>query len=206
MKTSNAFLSLILLATPALHAQGGLERVRQSLSQGRYAEAAQELQQMVLAGGPFLKKPGPAEERMLRRAIAIARKSMENGSSAHRNAARQVLCLSRAYFPEEDLPGIEDALRVGGGVRRPQLIGEPVRPPYPPNARRAGIQGTEILEVIVDQEGCVRHPRILKGLPLGFDYVALAAVQSWTFQPATLEGRHRAVHYVVTVPFSLKEP
>jgi TonB family protein len=130
---------------------------------------------------------------------------MENGSPEHRDAARQVLCLSRAYFPGEDLPGIEEALRVGGGVRPPVLIGKPVRPPYPPSARRAEIQGTEILEVIVDQEGCVRHPRVLKGLPMGFDRVALTAVQSWTFLPAMLEGRPRAVHYVVTVPFALKD-
>lgn len=160
---------------------------------------------MVLEGGPFLKKPDPAEERMLRRTIVTARKSMENGSPAHRNAARQVLCLSRAYFPQEDLPGIEDSLRVGGGVRRPELIGKPVRPSYPPKAREAGIQGIVIVDIIIDQEGCVRHPRILKGLPMGFDYVALTAVQSWTFQPAMLEGRPVATHYVVTVPFSLKD-
>lgn len=203
---STLFISLILLTTPALQAQSTFEQVRQSLSQGRYPEAAQELQRMALAGVPALKRPTPAEERILRRAIATARKSVEHGSPEHRDAARQVLCLSRAYFPNEDLPGIEEALRVGGGVRPPVLIGKPVRPPYPSKAREAEIQGVVILEVIVDHEGCVRHPRILKGLPMGFDYVALAAVQSWTFQPAMLEGRPRAVHYVVTVPFALKDP
>jgi protein TonB len=86
------------------------------------------------------------------------------------------------------------------------LIGKPLRPPYPPKARRAGIRGTEIVEVIVDREGCARQPRILRGLPMGMDSVALAAVQSWTFQPAMLEGRPVAAHFVVTVPFSLKDP
>jgi TonB family protein len=205
MKTSSVFFSLILLTASPLHAQGSFEQVRHSLSQGRYAEAAQELQRMALAGGPSVKRPTRADERMLRGAIATARKSMENGSPEHRDAARQVLCLSRAYFPNEDLPGIEEALRVGGGVRPPVLIGKPVRPPYPPKVRKTEIQGTVIVEVSVDQEGCARQPRVLKGLPFGMDRIALTAVQSWTFQPATLEGRPRAVHYVVTVPFALKD-
>ncbi len=204
MRTACILVSLILLSAPALHTRGGFERVRQSLSHGRYAEAAQELQRMALAG-PSLKRITPAEERMLRRAIATARKSVENGSPEHRDAARQVLCLSRAYFPNEELPGIEEALRVGRGVRAPVLIGKPLRSPYPPRAWRAGIQGIVVLEVLVDQEGCARHPRVLKGVPLGVDGAALTAVQSWTFRPAMLEGYPRAVHYVVTVPFSLKD-
>jgi len=204
--SSGVFCSLVLLTGPALHAQGGFERVQPSLSQGRYAEAAKELQRIALQGGPALKKPDPADEKMLRGAIATARKTLKDGPPADRNAARQVLCLSRAYFPEEDLPGIEEALRVGGGVQAPELIGKPVRPPYPSKARKVGLQGIVIVEVIIDPEGCVRHPRVLKGLPFDLDRVALTAVQSWTFQPAMLEGRPRAVHYVLTVPFALKDP
>jgi len=119
------------------------------------------------------------------------------------NAARQVLCLSRAYFPE-DLPGLEDALRVGGGVRAPQLIGERVQR-FPPQARKVGIQGTVILEAVIDQEGCVRHPRVLKGVP-SLDGAALAAVRSWTFRPATLNDKVVAVYYVLSVPFKLSDP
>jgi TonB family protein len=195
--------SLILLAGPALHAQSGFEQVRQSLSQTQYAEAAKELQRMVLEGGPSLKKPDPREEKTLRGAVDTAREILKKGPPAYRNAARQILCLSRAYFPEE-LPGTEQALRVGGAVQRPELIGKPLRR-YPPEARRAGMQGTVILEVIIDQEGCVRHPRILKGVPMGIDGAALIAVRSWTYQPATLEGRHVPVYYVLTVPFALKD-
>ena len=140
---------------------------------------------------------------MLRRAIETTRKMLsEPRRSGDRNAARQVLCLSRAYFSEE-LPGFDEALRVGGGVHRPELIGEPLRR-YPPEARKAGVQGTVIVEAIVDREGCARQPRVLKGVP-GLDGAALAAVRSWTFQPATFEGRPVAVHYVLPVAFSLKE-
>src|SRR5436305_14715966 len=150
---------LLLLAGPALHAQAGLDRLQQPLSQGRFAEAAKQLQQIVLQSGPALKKPAPAAEKALRRAIDSTRRFLnENHPLAERNAARQVLCLSRAYFAE-DQPGLEEnALRVGGTTQRPELIGEPVRR-YPPEARKAGIQGTVIVERIVDRDGCVCHQR-----------------------------------------------
>jgi TonB family protein len=191
----------LLLVGPAQIHSGRLQR---SLSQGRFAEAAKELQQSVLQAGPSLKKPAPAQEKVLRRAIETTRRFLaETHPVQDKNAARQVLCLSRAYFPEE-LPGLENALRVGWAVQAPQLIGERVQR-FPPQARKAGIQGVVIVEAIVDQEGCVRHPRVLKGVP-SLDGAALAAVQSWTFQPARLEGEVVAVHYVLSVPFKLSGP
>ncbi|HEX3556558.1 MAG TPA: energy transducer TonB [Thermoanaerobaculia bacterium] len=180
-------------------------QVQPSLSQGRFVEAAKELQQIVLVSGPALKKPAPAEEKVLRGAIAATRRFLnEDHPPADWNAARQVLCLSRAYFAE-DPPGLEEtALRVGATTQRPELIGKPVRR-YPPEARKAGVQGTVIVEVIIDPEGCVRHRRVLKGVPILND-AALAAVQSWTFQPVTRDGKVVAVYYVLSVSFNLRDP
>jgi protein TonB len=73
------------------------------------------------------------------------------------------------------------------------------------SARRAGLQGTVILEVVVDSEGCVRSPRILKGLPFGLNEAAVAAVRSWAFEPARFQGRPVAVYYVIPVSFPAKE-
>jgi protein TonB len=111
-----------------------------------------------------------------------------------------VLCLSRAYLPEE-LPGIEQAIRVAGGIHSPELIGRQARAPLPPQARKAGILGTVIVEVVIDQEGCVRNSRILKGLPLGIDTAVLATVRSWVFRPATLKGSPVAVYYTLPISF-----
>jgi TonB family protein len=199
MRSAQLLLPLFLLA-----AQGRFGRVQDSLSHGRLAEATKELQRIAVEAGPRLERPSPAEEKVLRRAIETSRKILVASRGAEdRNAARQVLCLSRAYFSEE-LPGIEEALRVGGGVRRPELIGEPIRR-FPPEARKAGVQGTVIVEAIIDREGCTRRPKVLKGVSKGVDGAALAAVRSWSFQPATLNGRPVAVHYVVLVTFSLED-
>lgn len=190
----------LLLAGSATHRAP----VQQQLSPAHFAAAAKELQQSVLQAGPSLKKPAPAQEKVLRGWIEAARRFLAGRHPAQdQNAARQVLCLSRAYIPE-DLPGLENALRVGGIVQAPQLIGERVHR-FPLQARKAGIQGVVMVEAIVDQEGCARHPQVLKGVP-SLDGAALAAVQSWTFQPARLEGEVVAVHYVLSVPFKLSDP
>jgi TonB family protein len=195
------WVASLLLAGPTSRIQSN--HLHQQLSQGRFVEAAKELQQSVLQAGPSLKKPAPAEEKVLRGAIETTRRYLNEPHPVQEmNAARQVLCLSRAYFPE-DLPGLENALRVGGGIRAPELISERVQR-FPPQARKAGIQGTVILEAVVDQEGCVRHPRVLKGVP-SLDGAALAAVRSWTFRPATLNDKVVAVYYVLSVPFKLSD-
>ncbi|HEX4961056.1 MAG TPA: energy transducer TonB [Thermoanaerobaculia bacterium] len=198
---------LCLFATPAPAAPGpaDLDRIYQALARGRFAAAAANLQRVVVQTGPSLRNSG-LKEKVLRRAIGTTRRFLaEKHPAAERDAARQVLCLSRAFFPGEELPGIENALRVGGGVQRPELIGKPSHP-YTAVARRARLQGTVIIEAVIDQEGCARQPRVLKGLPLGLDQASLHAVQSWTFQPATLNGRIVAVYYTLTVTFNLSDP
>ena len=194
---------ILLLAGPASYSQIQPDRLQQQISQGRFAEAAKELQQIVLQTGPVLKKPTPAQAKVLRGAIERTRSFLnEKHPVPERNAARQVLCLSRAFSPE-DLPGLlQNAQRVGAGTQRPELIGEPVHR-NPPAAR---VLGTVILEVIIDQEGCARHPRVLKGVTSGVDDAALAAVQSWTFQPATRDGKIVAVYYILSVMFHPGDP
>jgi TonB family protein len=198
-------LSLLLILTGTVPAAqpSPIERLSLWISEGRFKAAVAELQQISVQEGPSLR-PTPLEEKVLRHAIDKARSFLrEKHPPEQRDAARQALCLSRAYLPEE-LPGIEQALRVVGHPHRPELIGKPVRQ-YPEVAQRAGLQGTVIVEVVIDTEGCVRRPRILKGVPLGLDGAALAAVRSWTFQPATLDGRPVAVYCVLTVSCPARE-
>jgi len=53
-------------------------------------------------------------------------------------------------------------------------------------------------------DGNVTDVKVLKGLPSGLTESAVAAVSSWRFKPATLEGRAVAVYYLVTVSFSVQ--
>jgi protein TonB len=96
-----------------------------------------------------------------------------------------------------------EVVRYNGTMTRPvQLSGR--QPRYTELARRAGIQGAVILEAIIDKKGRVSNVRILKGLPMGLDAEAVAAVQDWTFEPAKMEGRPLSVYYTLTVNFTIQ--
>ena len=195
-----AFCAFFLLTSPVLLAQASFSRVDQWVAEGRFADAAADLEEIAVEGGQA------PNEKILRRVIETARASLERGGlkGENRSAARHVLCLSRAWFPDEELKGSDQPLRIDGGVSRPEIIGR-VDPKYTEIARRARVTGIVVTEVIVDWEGCVRHPRILKGLPMGLDKAALEAVRNWTFEPATLDGEPVPVFYVLTVNFTLGE-
>jgi periplasmic protein TonB len=76
-------------------------------------------------------------------------------------------------------------------------------PAYSDAARSAKMQGTVTLWLIVGADGRPREIRVQKGLGMGLDEKALAAVQMWRFQPSTLNGRPVAVAIQVEVNFRL---
>jgi TonB family protein len=198
MKSFVRILPLFLVfAAPA-----SSQTLDQWVSQERFAEAAVELERLAASGEPV-------DEGVLRQAIESARGRLDAGDSETGNAARRVLCLARAHFPEENLPPAQDQpaepMRVKDQVQRPQIISS-VKPQYTPEAKEQRIMGVVILESIIDREGCVRDTRVLKGLPSGLGEAAVAAVRNWTFAPAIFEGKPVNVYYVVTVNFQLGDP
>ena len=72
-------------------------------------------------------------------------------------------------------------------------------PPYPPRARKLGLQGTVMLRVVVSPAGHPEQINILtsSGVSL-LDETAINTVRQWTFAPAR-QGDH-AVAGVVNVP------
>ncbi|HEX3130876.1 MAG TPA: TonB family protein [Thermoanaerobaculia bacterium] len=92
--------------------------------------------------------------------------------------------------------------RVGGEVSRPEKVsGDP--PAYTEMARRARITGVVIVEAVIDEQGNVLTPRVLKGLPMGLDEQVVDAVQTWKFKPATFHGKAVPVYYILTINFQV---
>jgi protein TonB len=92
--------------------------------------------------------------------------------------------------------------KVGGGISAPQPINTP-DPEYTEEARRAKIQGTCILWLIVDAEGRPRDIRVVRGLGYGLDAKALESVKQWRFEPAKKDGQPVNVQVSVEVGFRL---
>lgn len=92
--------------------------------------------------------------------------------------------------------------KVGGGITAPKPVETP-DPEYTEEARRAKIQGTCILWLIVDAEGHPRDIRVVRGLGYGLDAKALETVKQWRFEPARKDGQPVNVQVSVEVGFRL---
>lgn len=89
------------------------------------------------------------------------------------------------------------------GMTKPEPIHK-VQPRYTEPARKAGIQGAVVLEAIIDQQGNVDNVRVLRGLPMGLDREAVAAVQQWKFTPAMMANKPVRVYFMLTVHFTIQ--
>jgi TonB family protein len=94
-----------------------------------------------------------------------------------------------------------EPVRIGGAIREPHKV-KNVAPVYPDIARLARVQGTVVLEAVIDPRGNVTSVRVLRGAPL-LDAAAMEAVRQWRYTPTLLEGRPVPVIMTITVNFRL---
>ena len=93
--------------------------------------------------------------------------------------------------------------RPGNGIEPPGLLRE-VAPDYTEEARRAGLEGEVLLEIVVGPDGGVSEVRVLRRLGAGLDEEAVEAVRQWRFSPARRLGSPVAVIVEVAMDFKLR--
>ena len=94
------------------------------------------------------------------------------------------------------------AFRVGAGVSPPVPIYK-VEPEFTEAARKAKYQGVVLVQIVVDADGHVKDPRVVKAVGLGLDEKALEAVRQWKFKPGMKDGRAVPVYAQIEVTFRL---
>ena len=111
--------------------------------------------------------------------------------------------------PEEAAAEVEEEPEIFVVVEQmPKLIGGIAgiqeRITYPDVARLAAIQGKVIVQFVVDEEGRVRDPVVLRGIGGGCDEEAVRAVREARFEPGRQRGKAVRVRYVLPVTFKLR--
>lgn len=81
-----------------------------------------------------------------------------------------------------------------------------VRPDYPDIARRAGIEGTVWVKILVDKEGRAKKAIVLKSDSEIFDEPALKAALQWVFAPAMMNSGPVTVWVAIPFRFQLNKP
>lgn len=97
---------------------------------------------------------------------------------------------------------VSEPVRVGKGVTAPKLIHK-VEPEYSREASNAGIQGTLILEIIVNEKGIPGKVLVLSPMGFGLDERAVRAVEQWRFEPGRKDGQPVPILANVEVNFRL---
>jgi protein TonB len=101
-------------------------------------------------------------------------------------------------------PGVDEApVHLTAEMSRPQPL-QPIRPQYTELARRAGLQGTVILEAVIDEQGRATQVRVLRGLPMGLERAAVEAIERCPFKPAMMGNRPVKVYFNLTVNFTIQ--
>jgi TonB family protein len=90
----------------------------------------------------------------------------------------------------------------GGAVTQPALISK-TEPEYSEEARKARLQGTVELRIVVDTQGLAKDITVNHSLGLGLDDRAIEAVKKWKFRPGKVNGKPTAVVALVDVNFRL---
>jgi protein TonB len=96
-----------------------------------------------------------------------------------------------------------DVYQIGGSVTPPVVLSQ-IQPEYSDDARKARIQGTVELVIIVLTDGSARLDRVVNSLGYGLDQRAIEAVTRWKFQPGKKNGLPVPTRIGVAVNFSLR--
>ena len=79
-----------------------------------------------------------------------------------------------------------------------------VNPTYPPDAKAAGIQGTVVLDAVIDKMGNVDSLKVTSG-PSELQQSSLDAVRQWRYKPFLWNGEPIEVETTISVVYSLEK-
>lgn len=103
--------------------------------------------------------------------------------------------------PPPPPPASREPIRLHAGMHAPRKIVN-VPPRYPPHAQAARVEGTVVLDAVIDPTGRVTDVRVTHSVNL-LDQAALEAVRQWRFTPTLLNGEPVSILLTVTVRFTL---
>lgn len=72
-------------------------------------------------------------------------------------------------------------------------------PRYPKTADPKSTRGEAVVECVIDEQGYVRHPRVISATDPAFGYAAVQAASAWWFIPSTVNKKPVATR--VQIPF-----
>jgi TonB family protein len=112
----------------------------------------------------------------------------------------------RSYFVAFYVQGRDEAFAKGvtrlAGGEKPKLV-KKVVPVYPDEAAKKGMEGSVVLEAVLDKGGKVSDVRVVSSAGPLLDIAAMDAVRQWEYEPYSIDSACAAVLFTVTLSFRL---
>lgn len=99
---------------------------------------------------------------------------------------------SKVYDVVDKMPEIQ------GGIKE---VYKNIR--YPQGAIASRVEGRVFVKFIVDEQGNVKSPQIIKDIGAGCGKAAIDAIKKAKFSPGTLQGQPVKVYYTLPVTFKI---
>lgn len=158
-----------------------------------------------LAPAPLFLRRHHLKQRVfsLLKEAAMSKKKSLSTLAAGLGLIAAACWLATAAIPLTAAQSEPKVVRVGGNVAQANLISQP-KPLYPPDAKKAHIQGTVELSVEIGTDGKVTNISVNSGPP-ELVQSAVEAVSQWVYKPTLLNGELVIVRTVVTVNYTLSQ-
>jgi len=148
--------------------------------------------------------PKVEEKKTPRAVFGVSRSSVQSNSGLEVKAGNTVAktpdLIKLKPEDAENLPIPTEEYLVS---KMPELISD-VRVPYPSEAKRKGLQGAVVFNLLIDGEGKVREATFIEGPGEGLNEAATDAVKRLRFKPALVEDRPVAVRIRYAYRFILE--
>jgi hypothetical protein len=138
--------------------------------------------------------------RILRISLLISLASLltaqawAQGSAPLSKAERIAICDKKVDVPFDPADPPPLSLEEAKEVTRPVILRQ-----VKPRAMPAAAREEAAVEAVIDEDGCIRQPKITKGQGTPLAAAGLAALRKWVFQPATRDGKPVRLLYVLTL-------
>lgn len=107
---------------------------------------------------------------------------------------------ARATPDDSDLPiDLSKLVKIG---KPPKPIRQ-IPPDYPPGMLQAWVIGSVFVQFVIDQEGAVKNPYVVKSNNPWFERPAIDAVLKWKFTPAEVNGKPVNIRVVQEIRFEI---
>jgi len=115
--------------------------------------------------------------------------------------AQMKLELDKNPLPDENdiFTVVEQPPVIKGGIQKLATLIK-----YPDEARKNNIEGRVFVQFVVDKNGQVLQPQVIRGIGHGCDEAALLAVSELEFEPGVQRDQKVAVRYSLPIVFKLQ--